>query len=183
MEQIEAQVADLKILTPAGEPVRLGSLWVERPLLLVLMRHFGCIFCKEHIARLREILPEVRAMGVDVAVIGNGTPFMAQAFVEDYAFDVPVFTNPERDVYQALGAKRPSWAFILNPRFYVNSLRVLSKGHRQGKTQGDKAQLGGVFIVLPGGVMPYAHRSEIAGDIPGNDRVLRELRGVLAASR
>lgn len=183
MEHLDERIAGLEILTPAGEAVRLGSLWAERPLLLVLMRHFGCIFCKEHIARMREILPEVRAMGFEVAVIGNGTPFMAQAFVEDYAFEVPVFTNPERDVYLALGAKRPSWFFILNPRFYINSLRVLKQGYRQGKTQGDKAQLGGVFIVLPNGDMPYAHRSEIAGDIPSNERVLRELRAVKAAAR
>ncbi len=179
MEQVSVTTADLTVLTPEGDPVRLGDLWVERPLLLVLLRHFGCMFCKEQVARLREVLPEVRALGVDVAAIGNGTPFMAQAFVEDTGLDVPVFTNPERNVYTALGAVRPPWTFIFNPRLYVNSLRVLLRGFRQGPLQGDRGQLGGVFVILPGGRMPFAHRSQVAGDIPSNARVLEALRAAV----
>ncbi len=45
-----------------------------------------------------------------------------------------------------------------------------------GKVQGDLAQLGGVFIILPGGDMPFAYRSEVAGDLPSTTRVLDELR-------
>jgi peroxiredoxin len=183
METLNRSTADLEILTPDGEPVRLGSLWVERPVVLVLIRHFGCMFCKQHIARIRDVLADVRALGAEVAVIGNGTPFMAQAFVEDYAFAVPVFTNPERDVYRALGAKRPSPAFIFRPPFWINSVRAFRAGFRQGPLQGDRAQLGGVFIVLPGGAMPFAHRSVVAGDIPSNARVLQELRSALAPTR
>ncbi|MDA0269998.1 MAG: peroxiredoxin-like family protein [Chloroflexi bacterium] len=183
METLDQATSELEILTPDGESVRLGSVWAERPVVVVLLRHFGCMFCKQHVARIRDVLADVRALGAEVAVIGNGTPFMAQAFVEDYAFEVPVFTNPGRDVYRALGAKRPSSAFILRPSFWINSFRAFRAGFRQGALQGDRAQLGGVFIVLPGGAMPFAHRSAVAGDIPSNARVLQELRSALAPAR
>ena len=41
MEHLDDSIANLQILTPAGEAVRLGSLWAERPLLLVLMAGLG----------------------------------------------------------------------------------------------------------------------------------------------
>ena len=31
----------LEVLTPEGDPVPLGSLWRERSVVLVLVRHFG----------------------------------------------------------------------------------------------------------------------------------------------
>ena len=31
----------LEVLTPDGDPVPLGSLWRDRPVVLVLVRHFG----------------------------------------------------------------------------------------------------------------------------------------------
>ncbi len=31
----------LELLDHAGQPVRLGDLWSERPLVLVFLRHFG----------------------------------------------------------------------------------------------------------------------------------------------
>lgn len=39
--RIPVDAAEATVLTPAGEPVRLGGLWAERPVVLVLLRHFG----------------------------------------------------------------------------------------------------------------------------------------------
>ena len=38
---MSAAPSDLTVLDPAGETVRLDSLWAERPLVLVFLRHFG----------------------------------------------------------------------------------------------------------------------------------------------
>jgi hypothetical protein len=34
-------LAELTVLTPAGDPVPLPSLWAQRPVVLVFVRHFG----------------------------------------------------------------------------------------------------------------------------------------------
>lgn len=107
MERVTTETARLNVLTPEGGSFSLETLWADAPLLLVLVRHYGCQFCREQIAQLRRILPDLERAGVDVAIIGNGTPLMAQAFVEETGLEVPLYTNPGREVYRALGARRP----------------------------------------------------------------------------
>ena len=36
-----AALADIKVTTADGEPLRLGDLWAERPVVLTFLRHFG----------------------------------------------------------------------------------------------------------------------------------------------
>ncbi|MGE3795068.1 MAG: SelL-related redox protein [Dehalococcoidia bacterium] len=172
MERVSDATGVLSVLTPAGEPIVLASLWAERPTLIVLVRHYGCQFCREQVAQLRRIIPALAQAGVGIAIIGNGTPLMAQAFIEETGLDVPLFTNPGREVYHALGARRPSVLALLDPRLWLNGARAVARGYLPRRPQGDTAQLGGVFLVLPDGSMPYAYRSERGGDYPSNAEVL-----------
>jgi peroxiredoxin len=183
LEHIDSQTARLTVLTPGGESVRLGSLWSARPLLLVLVRHYGCVFCREQVADLQRILSEHARLDVGVAVLGNGTPPMAEAFIEATGLDVPLYTNPDREVYRALGARRPSAKAWLDPRVWLNGLRATLRGHFQRRTQGDAAQLGGVFLILRDGSLPYAYRSVRAGDHPANAEVLRAVHALSAVAR
>jgi peroxiredoxin len=176
MEQIDATTAALPVLTPEGDSLPLGSLWQERPAMLFLVRHFGCQFCREQIADLKPVIPELRAAGVEPIVIGNGTPLMAEAFREETGLDVPLYTNPGREVYVALGAKRPSFLVMLNPRMWRNYVRSAIRGYWPSRIKGDAAQLGGVFLVRPDGSMPYVDRSDLAGDHPSREELLRAAR-------
>src|SRR5688572_23664904 len=53
MDDIVARLAEVEVLSPEGEAVRMGSLWEEKNVLLAMVRHFGCIFCKEQLAALK----------------------------------------------------------------------------------------------------------------------------------
>jgi peroxiredoxin len=183
VERIDEVTAGLTVLTLSGDPVPLRLLWSNRrPVLLVLVRHYGCQFCRLQVAQLRRILPDLERIGVDVAVIGNGTPLMAQAFVEETGLEVPLYTNPGREVYGALGARRPSSLALLDPRLWLNGLRALLRGYLPRRTRGDASQLGGVFLVLPDGSMPYAYRSARGGDHPLNTEILGAVRTAVPVS-
>ncbi|MGE3414062.1 MAG: SelL-related redox protein [Dehalococcoidia bacterium] len=178
MERVSEATRALLVLTPGGEPLPLASLWDERPTLVVLVRHYGCQFCREQVAQLRRIIPDLSRAGVGVAIIGNGTPLMAQAFVEETGLDVPLFTNPGREVYEALGARRPSAVALLDPRVWLNGARAVARGYLPRRVQGDAAQLGGVFLILPGGSIHYAYRSERGGDYPANAAILNAVESL-----
>jgi len=173
VERLTSETSDLTVLTPQGASVRLGDLWAERPAMLVLVRHYGCLFCRQQIAGLRPVWAKIQAAGVQPVVIGNGTPLMAEAFADETGLEVPLYTNPGREVYAALGAKRPGASAFLNPRLYWNGLRATLRGFFPKPPKGDPAQLGGVFLVHPGGDMPYAYRSDLAGDHPSAAELLR----------
>lgn len=176
MEQIGPDTAALEVQTPGGSSVPLGSLWAARPAMLVLVRHYGCQFCREQLGDLKEAIPAIEAAGVQPIVIGNGTPLMAEAFIEETGLEVPLYTNPGREVYRALGAKRPGAGAFLHPRLWWNLARALLRGNPPRRVQGDAAQLGGVFVVRPGGAMSYAYRSDLAGDHPSNADLVRAAR-------
>ncbi len=38
---VSSALADLELRDPAGGTTRLGTLWAERPVVLVFLRHFG----------------------------------------------------------------------------------------------------------------------------------------------
>lgn len=92
---------------------------------------------------------------------------------------VPILVDPERQSYGLLGWAR-SMGSSLNPRAVLNLGRALGAGFRQGRTQGDAAQQGGVLVVERGGAVVYRFRGGTAGDHPPPEEVLSAL---LAAGR
>ena len=38
---VQPELADLEVLDGAGDGVRLGTLWADRPVVLALVRHWG----------------------------------------------------------------------------------------------------------------------------------------------
>jgi peroxiredoxin len=182
---IEHTAGDCVVLRPDGEPVRLGAVWADRPVVLALMRHFGCIFCKQQVSQLRTIVSAIHEAGAELVIVGSGSPQMASFFAEDYDITTPVLTDPTRAVYGLLEVRRPHRLAFVDPRVFVSSLLALAQGHRQvfgaESELGDTTQLGGVFIVRPGGDVAWAHRSAFAGDHPSNDEVLRALRAAVGA--
>jgi hypothetical protein len=131
------------------------------------------MFCREQVAQLRDIFPAIEAAGAELIVVGNGTPAMLEAFTEDFGAGLRhTYTDPSLRVYEALGARRGSALFFLDPRVWLNSLRALLGRFLPGRVQGDAGQLGGVWVVRPGGDAVFEYRSRVAGDYPSNTDVV-----------
>lgn len=111
-----------------------------------------------------------------MAVIGNGTPLMAQDFAERFHVQVPLFTDPSRRSYEAAGWRRPMGSALLGLGTTLKaSVRAMKGGFRQGKTQGDAFQLGGVLVVGTDGEVHFEHSDKAAGDHADIDAVLAAL--------
>lgn len=175
-------LVDATVLDVDGAPVRLASTWTQRPVVLVLLRHFGCLFCKEQAAEMSAVGDEIERLGVELVFIGSGSAQYAKWFQEDYAPRWPVYSDAELVTYRALETRR-GLRSSMNLRTVWLSLRALLRGFRQGRTQGDQFQQGAVAVVTPDGAMPYLHVSEVAGDHPRPAEVLTVLRGLRIAAR
>jgi NAD(P)-dependent dehydrogenase (short-subunit alcohol dehydrogenase family) len=117
---------------------------------------------------------EVRALGAELAVVGNGARSFAAAFRKDFHLDTPLLIDPELRAYRAAGLRRGRLE-SLSSRVPRNALRALSRGSRQGSIQGDLWQLGGVFVIRPGGALTYSYLSREAGDHAPVDAILEAL--------
>jgi peroxiredoxin len=162
-DEVVQRLAACEVLDPEGQPSRLGAQWADRPVVLVIIRHFACMFCKEQLADFKPFVPRIREAGGETVVLGHGAPEAAKWFIEDYDIGAPVFVDTERKAYQIVDAKRPT---IPPPQTFLAMARALRKGFRQTKSLGDARQLGGVFVITPGGEMPYKYLSKFAGDHP-----------------
>ncbi len=58
----------------AGEPYDFAADALERPTILVSFRGGWCPYCNLHLAELRHVLPEIRALGVDVLFLSGDRP-------------------------------------------------------------------------------------------------------------
>jgi len=123
---------------------------------------------------LRDHVDEIRDLGAELVVVGNGAMNFAAAFREDYQLDSPLLVDPELRAYRAAGLRRGR-VEALSPRLSLNALRALRSGSRQGSVQGDVWQLGGVFVIRPGGELAYRYASRVAGDHAPVDAILEAL--------
>ena len=66
-----------------GHDIALGTLWRERPVVALFVRHFGCVFCREQLADAELHHARIRAHGAQLVVVGNGSVEQARDFVDE----------------------------------------------------------------------------------------------------
>ena len=123
---------------------------------------------------MRAEISNIRARGAELVIVGNGTPYFAAAFREDFELDCPLLVDPELRAYRAAGLRRGR-VELLSPRLPLNALRALRAGSRQTSVEGDPWQLGGVFVIRRSGELTYQYVSREAGDHPPVEDILAAL--------
>lgn len=167
----------LSVFDIDGRSVRLGQLWSDRTAVLLFVRHFGCLFCRQQIAEILPLLSRIRAAQAELFIVGNGSVEDARAFQHDLSTAVPILTDPTRQAYCAL-EMHSGLATVLRPSVLIRSLKALRAGFRQSTVAGDPLQQGGVVIVAPGGTERYRYISRSAGDHPPPGAILTAVESV-----
>lgn len=154
------------VLDVNHQPLELSTLWHSAPTLLVFLRHFGCIFCRELLGKLNEHQSAISAAGLKVALIGLGNPEQAQQVCGQLVPGALCLSNPSASAYTAFGFKRGGLLQLAGPQVMSAAVRAARSGYVQGETTGDIAVLGGLFIIDPPGRIRHAYYSRYAGDNP-----------------
>jgi len=130
--------------------------------------------CREQVAQLRDAFEDIEGRGARLVIVGNGDARFAQAFREDLEVRGTLLVDPELRAYRAAGLRRGR-VEVLSPRLAWNAARATAGGFRQGAVQGDPWQLGGAFVIRPGGDVTLAQASREAGDHVGVAELLEAL--------
>jgi peroxiredoxin len=150
--------------TSTGET--LAALSGKSPVLLVLLRHEGCTFCRnamKDIARLRTRIEEI---GTRIVLGHMGTAGDFAAFAGRYGLSaLPSVSDPERMLYKGLGLRRGRLWQLLGPRVIWRWLKSTIAGNLPGRIKGDPFQLPGAFLLHHGHVIK-AHAYRDASDRP-----------------
>ncbi len=147
-----------------------------RPVLCILTRHSGCIFCREMLADLQAKRDEIRKRGYHIAIITMSTPAANDALMREFGLQsASWFADPERVAYRALDLRRGTLAQLFGPAVFLRGIRAALRGHGIGRLDGDGFQLPGAFVISKGRVeRSFRHRS--AADRPEYETLACEIR-------
>lgn len=154
----------------SGESVNLDSLYADRPLALVFMRHYGCIFCREQLASLREFQDD------NIVLVGMGDQKATAEFKRRMEVPQTIISDPTKSLFQQFGLRRASFGQFMNRRVVNRGISALRAGHREGLPNADPMQLAGVFILNRDGEVVFEHRSTDASDSLLGPQIVSELR-------
>jgi peroxiredoxin len=134
------------------------------------------------VAQLRLAHERIKQAGLELVIIGSGTPAQAKAFASSVDFSGPLYVDQKLEAYAAAGMNR-GVARTYSAFAVVNVLRAFFGGFRQGKTHGDPWQQGGVLIVTPDGRVPFRHADPRAGAHADMAALLAAVESVSAHER
>lgn len=149
----------------------LSEFYRDGPLLLVFLRHLGCIFCRQQVAALRE------KTDWNLAFVCMADPTEAERFKHELRSPHRFVCDPDAALYRAFGLAQGSWGQLLAWDAVVKGLKAFRSGHSAGKPVGDIRQLSGVFLVDVHGEVRWSHASRTSADFPGLEVLRRAWEG------
>lgn len=147
-------------LTPGSLADQLG----DDATLLVFLRHFGCLFCRETVADLRRVA-ERDPTYPPVLFFFQGTPEQGRAFFEKLWPDARAVADLPKNFYDGFGLERGGVGEMFGARVWACGVRAAAKGHFIGAPVGDPWTMPGVFLVRGADVL-WQHDFAHAGDHP-----------------
>jgi len=163
-ERIPDELLDRPIVGVNVAPGTLRAQLGDALHLLVFLRHFGCMFCRETLADLRAAA-EADARFPAVLLFFQGTLTEGRALLRRYWPSVAAIADPRLEFYEAFGIERGSVGQMLGPAVWPASLRARSKGHRNDERSGDIWRMPGMLLCR-GSEVVWVHAYRHAGDAP-----------------
>jgi peroxiredoxin len=178
--EIGDRAPDARIATSDGDETALSSFWTSTPhgAVIVLMRNFGCLFCRDQARRLRDAVPQLADLGINLVAVGIGTPQDADGFASWLRLPFPVLGQPDTSVHSAWGLGRSNAGAMFDADLVKAGFRALQSGSMQGRPTGDSRQLPGTFLVDRDGIVRWARPGRHPGDHPSIEELLAAVDGV-----
>ena len=127
---------------------------------------------------------DFQTIGVELVAVSMSPPVGVAAYLAVHPGPVPIFADPERQLYVALGLGRTTWLRLLRPAVVWKYLKMIVRGGkvRRVPVGEDALQLGGDFLVGPDRRVLWAYRSADPTDRPSADAILAAVRALVPAA-
>jgi peroxiredoxin len=169
------EVLDLALRARTDRGSTIEALSRTQPVLLVFLRHTGCMFCREALGDLGRHRRAIEASGATIVLVHMGEPEFGRAFFRKYGLsDLPQISAPDCSLYRAFGLHRTSFLTTFSPRIWVRMFQAgVLKGHGVGRFVGDIWQMPGVFLIFHGQIL-RSYRHQTPADRPDYLRIVSE---------
>jgi peroxiredoxin len=159
-EDLANRLAPIVLPSTTGDDVAFGSLWAERPAVIVHFRHFGCVICRHYAAALARTHAQFVARGATVVAVGTGGRRYAAEFKQARGLPFEVLVDKELRSYGEIGARSGGPLGLLSAGVVAVGVSALAQGMFQGRTGPNPWLFGGAHVIAPGGAVRLAWVSE-----------------------
>ncbi len=134
----------------------------ESQVLLVFLRHFGCIFCRESLSDLKDIEHELKQRDVHVVLVQMSEADVAEEYLDAFGLkDWEYVIDPEQKLYVSFGLLRGKMGQLFGLKVWSRGFGQALKGNMYSLKQvGDGFQMPGVFVLHNGEIKNmFVHNS------------------------
>ncbi len=147
---------------------------MERPIMLVFLRHFGCTFCREALADISEKREVLESLGAKLVFVHMAESEIAERYFTRYNIPEAIHvSDPECNFYRAFGLMKGSFTQLFGCQTWIRGFQAgLMEGHGIGPQLGDGFQMPGVFVIQEG-ELKEAFIHKLASDRPDYEGLVK----------
>lgn len=145
----------------------------EGPVMMVFLRHFGCVFCREALKHIKNERSNWEKKGITIVLIHPSSKASGEVYLTQFdLLDVPSIADPECKIYEQFGLAKGSMSQLFGLSTFFRGFEVAAKGILpMVKQVGDGFQMPGIFIIYNGQIKDsYIHKS--ASDKPDYNQLI-----------
>ncbi len=145
----------------------------DHPIMLVFLRHFGCIFCREALNEIADKMPLFKSYRIQPIFVHMSDVETAQGYFEDYGIpDAEHISDPECALYASFQLAKGNFNQLFGLKNWIQGFKASTKGIPISLKQvGDGMQMPGIFMIWEGRLVDkYVHK--IASDSPDYEELM-----------
>lgn len=152
----------------------LYDLSMENPILIVFLRHFGCVFCKESLKDLSKMQAQLQLKGIKLVFVHMSDDQTAEKYFQQYNLqNYDSIADPDCELYTQFGLVKGSFNQLFGLQVMLRGIQTMVKERTAFsiKQIGDGFQMPGIFLLNKGKVEEsYVHKK--ASDRPDYDDLI-----------
>jgi peroxiredoxin len=149
-------LSDISLPDGDNQEHRLGDLWASQTVVLIHLRHFGCILCRHYASKLRDSNAAFEQIGARIVAVGTGGREYAKTFVTERKIPFLVLVDKQLTTHDLIGIKSGGRLLIAKPTTLVAAAAAIAAGERQGKTGPNPFLFGAANVIAAGGNLTFS---------------------------
>ena len=166
--------ASIALTDPDGNPTMLGAFAAD-PLVVILVRYFGCLPCQEFVRDLDGDLDRFPA-GTRVIAVGGSADYQARWLRDTKGVEMPLLLDPDQKVRVVAGVGDLSARQMSSFGGASNYVKSLVRGFRPQVPTADAMRDPGIVIFDSDFNVAWVHHGEMLGDYPAVDDLVDAVR-------
>ncbi len=144
---MSVQAANQQFKSQLGNTI--AELSRQQNVLVVLLRHSGCTFCREALADLSQQRAQIESVGTKIVIVHMSDNESTQEYFVHYGVeDLDRISDPECVLYRAYELGRGRLSQLFGPGVWWRGFKsAILNRHGVGKLDGDGFQMPGTFLV------------------------------------